>query len=377
MRWRPRSRTRGDAGAGYPHPGAPGSLPFVTPDENPPTPDEPAGEPTQPGGSPTPEPAASEPTPEKPVVDDGHGPALAPQRCVNCGSTQLHQDTNGVWHCDFCRSTFRADDPAMIVVDSPEVQQANENVVDTADMLTFDQQQAVGAHLRGLGKQHDVVVVVETVNTITENVEYYARKRAQELGVGDAAKDNGIYILLVREPRRIQVQAGNGVSTYLGGGDIDAVVKEKVVPKFKAGDLVSGLIEGADALVDTYLDNRATNNVRTGSRASGPTTIGSAQPFRYASSSSRSGDGGDGKSPLRYLPFVIVVIILIWIFATGGFRGGGSGGGGGGYDDSGYDSGYDSGGGSDWGGGGGYDSGGGSDYGGGGFDSGSGGGSDW
>ncbi|MFT4285841.1 MAG: TPM domain-containing protein [Protaetiibacter sp.] len=349
----------------------------MTPDENPPTPDEPAGEPAQPGGSPPPEPTASEPPPEKPVVDDGHGPALAPQRCVNCGSTQLHQDTNGVWHCDFCRSTFRADDPAMIVVDSPEVQQANENVVDTADMLTFDQQQAVGAHLRGLGKQHDVVIVVETVNTITENVEYYARKRAQELGVGDAAKDNGIYVLLVREPRRIQVQAGNGISTYLGGDDIDAVVKEKVVPKFKAGDLVSGLIEGADALVDTYLDNRATNNVRTGSRASGPTTIGSTQPFRYASSSSRSGDGGDGKSPLRYLPFIIVVIILIWIFATGGFRGGGSGGGGGGYNDSGYDSGYDSGGGSDWGGGGGYDSGGGSDYGGGGFDSGSGGGSDW
>lgn len=329
------------------------SSELVTSDENPPPPDEPRG-----------------------PVDDGHGPALAPQRCVNCGSTDLSQDTNGLWHCAFCRSTFRADDPAMIVVDSPEVQQANENVVDTADMLTFEQQQAVGAHLRGLGKKHDVVVVVETVNTITENIEYYARRRAQELGVGDAAKDNGIYVLLVRQPRRIQVQAGNGISTYLGGGDIDQIVKARMVPEFKAGDLVTGLIAGADALVDTYLDNRATDNVRTGSRASGeanPSSELSTRRWRSLSSDSSGSGSGEQKSPWRYLPMVLIIIVVIWMLATDNFGGGGGGSGG----DSGYDSGYDSGGGSDWGGGGGYDSGGGSDYGGGGFDSGSGGGSDW
>lgn len=303
---------------------------------------------------------------------------------MNCGSTQLQQDSNGLWHCDFCRSTFRADDPAMIVVDSPEVRQANENVVDTADMLTFDQQQAVGAHLRGLGKQHDVVVVVETVNTITENVEYYARRRAQELGVGDEAKDNGLYILLVRQPRRIQVQAGNGVSTYLSGTDIDAVVKAEMVPRFKADDLVTGLMTGADRLVDAYLDNKTMNRVRTDSRASGPTSSSSGSGKRYSTtnrwrsaySGSRSGSEQRGSSGWRYLPALIIAIVIILLLATNGFRGVGSGGGGG-YNDSGYDSGYDSGGGSDWGGGGGYDSGGGSDYGGGGFDSGSGGGSDW
>jgi uncharacterized protein len=348
----------------------------VTPDENSPTPDEPnvpdaSGAPLPSGDAGTPaEPPA---TPADPV-DDGQDPGLAPQRCVNCGSTQLTQDTNGLWHCDFCRSTFRADDPAMIVVDSVEVRQANDNVVDTADMLTYDQQQAVGAHLRGLGKKHDVVVVVETVNTITENVEYYARRRAQELGVGDEAKDNGIYILLVRQPRRIQVQAGNGISTYLNGDDIDAVVKGTAVPHLKAGDLVSGLISGADALVEKYLDNKAMGAVRTTSRASSNGTSSSSNSSRR---SWRSAYGQpqqqEQKSAWRYLPMVLIIIFVIWMLSTNGFRFSGSGGGG---SDSGYDSGYDSGGGWDSGGGG-WDSGGGSDYGGGGFDSGSGGGSDW
>src|SRR5690606_20601827 len=92
-------------------------------------------------------------------------PSLAEQRCTNCGSTQLRQDTNGLWHCAYCRSTFRADDPAMIVVASPNVQQANENVIDTADMLTYEQQQAVSTHLRALRDRSDVVIVLETVNT--------------------------------------------------------------------------------------------------------------------------------------------------------------------------------------------------------------------
>jgi uncharacterized protein len=275
----------------------------------------------------------------------------------------------------------------MIVVDSPNVQQANENVVDTADMLTFEQQEALSAHLRELRDRDDVVVVVETVNTITENVEYYARKRAQELGVGDDAKDNGLYILLVRSPRRVQVQAGNGISTYLGGDDITRVVSESIVPRLKAGDMVGGLTTGADALVETYLDNRATNRVRSDSRASGGVTSGSrtgrrfsGERWRSAYSSSSGGDRERSSSAWRYVPFVILVIVLIWMLATNGFRlSGSSGGGGGGGYDSGYDSGggWDSGGGYDSGGGGSWDSGGGSDYGGGDFDSGSGGGSDW
>lgn len=296
------------------------------------------------------------------TVDDT---PLAEQRCINCGSTELQQDTNGVWHCDFCRSTFRADDPAMIVVDSTNVQQANENVVDTGDMLTFEQQEDVSAHLRKVRDRSDVVVVVETVNTITENVEYYARRRAGELGVGDAAKDNGLYILLVREPRRIQVQAGNGVSTYLNSDDINRVVANSVVPVLKSGDIPGGLTTAADELVNTYLDNKATNNVRTDSRASGESSSTNGSRYRSSSSNTRRRRKG---SPLATLAPFIFVLVILFVSNLNGCGGWTSSGG-----DSSYNSGYDSGG---WDSGG-WDSGGGSDFGGGGFDSGSGGGADW
>ena len=292
-------------------------------------------------------------------------PDLAEQRCTNCGSTQLRQDTNGVWHCEFCRSTFRADDPAMIVVDSPNVQQANENVIDTADMLTYEQQEQVSQHLRRLRDRSDVVVVVETVNTITQNVEHYARNRAQELGVGDDVKDNGVYILMVRQPRRVQVQAGDGVSLHLSSADINRVVQESFIPRFKADDYVGGLTDGADAIVATYEANRGSGRTFSG----GASGSGSGSGARGVSGLS----GSSGARPRRgsVIGWVILAVAIGWIFLSllngQGLSGSGGSSTGG---DSGISWDFGGGGGSDWGGGG-------SDFGGGDFGGGSGGGGDW
>ena len=316
---------------------------------------------------------------DEPDAPAGDRPGLDEQTCVNCGSTQLTQDTDGVWHCGYCRSTFRSSDPAMIVVASPNVQQSDERVVDTGDLLTFDQQQRLSSHLLTLQREHDVVVVVETVNTITENVERYARRRAQELGVGDDAKDNGLYILLVREPRRIQVQAGNGISTHLGPDDIDRVVREQAVPLLKAGDTVGGLIAGSTGLVDEWRANRASGTVRTDARAEAdPATARSGwKPRPFLSSRATSGASGSERSsrtsPFAVIWVIVIVVLGIWALTSGGFSGSGGGGGGSGYDGGGG-GGYDGGGG----GGGGYDGGGGGGgYDGGDFDGGSGGGSDY
>lgn len=285
---------------------------------------------------------------------------LSEQTCINCGSTELRQDTNGVWHCLYCRSTFRADDPAMIVVDTPNVQQANENVVDTADLFTFDQQTALSAHLRALRDREDVVVVVETVNTITQNVEMYARDRAHALGVGDAEKDNGIFILMVRQPRRVQVVAGNGIAPHLSSAAINEVVQSVFIPAFKAGDLVGGLTAGADALVESYSARRA-----------GRASTYTPRRFTGSSAGARSSARKPATSVGSWIVFAIVAVVIIVSLLNGGVGGGGGSGG----DDSGTDTSWnwDSGGGDSGGG----DYGGGSDFGGGGFDSGSSGGGDW
>jgi len=308
---------------------------------------------------PTPEAAAPAPGATGSPSAAGPGaaePGLEQLRCPHCGSTQLDQDSNGVWHCRYCRGTFRADDPRMIVVTAPNVQRANEPVIDTADLLTGAQQQQLTDRFRQLDAQYGVVIVLETVNTITENVDLYARRRAQELGVGDDATDNGIYILIVDHPHHVQVVAGDGLAAKLPHEVIQQVVDGTMIPAFRGGDYVTGVGQGAAQLA------AATQGQRP-SFASRP----------LASYPGSSSSPSRTRTSRFWIPVIVIAaILLIVMFASKNGLGGGSGyvdTGGSGYSD------FGSGGGSDWGG---SDfGGGGSDFGGGDFGGGSSGGGDW
>ncbi len=281
--------------------------------------------------------------------------------CPNCGSTQLSQDSNGVWHCAYCRATFRADDPRMIVVASPDVQRADKPVVDTADLLTAEQEQALTRKFDELDAWYHVVIVLETVNTITENADYYARRRAQELGVGDDATDNGIYILIVGQPHHVQIEVGDGIAPYVSHDFIQQVVNTTMLPAFRGGDYVTGVGQGA-----TQLAYQAAAHGKAKPAGVGVPGNLAGWPHRAA-----------GSSIGRVIGWVVVAVVLFSLLGGGGvgllgILGGGIGGIIGGvsnYSDSGYtgdDSGYSDDGG-DFGG----------DFGGGDFGGGSSGGGDW
>ncbi len=279
--------------------------------------------------------------------------------CPHCGSTQLSQDSNGVWHCAFCRATFRADDPRMIVVAAPGVQRADQPVIDTADLLTGEQERAITEKFEQLDSWYRVVIVLETVNTITENVDYYARRRAQELGVGQDATDNGIYILIVGQPHHVQIEVGNGIAPYVNHDFIQGVVNGTMLPAFRSGDYVTGVGQGATQL------------------AYAAASHGKAKPAGIGVPGNLAGLPSARRPRVGRLAAWIVIAAVIVLAGGSGLFGvigsalGGFGGSGYSYNSSydsgsGYDSGYDSG--SDFGG---------SDFGGGDFDSGSSGGGDW
>jgi uncharacterized membrane protein YgcG/predicted RNA-binding Zn-ribbon protein involved in translation (DUF1610 family) len=171
--------------------------------------------------------------------------------CPNCGGTQLKQDGfTGKWLCLDCRNEFLDVDARMVVVDAAATIRKNDLVVDTANLLSDAQEADLLAYLRSIESQ--LVVAVETVNTITENVEYYARRRAQELGVGRDDIDNGVYIVVVLNPRRIQIVAGNGVAPKIDATQLNRISSQIIAPKFKAGDHVAGLKNGVAEMLRLY-----------------------------------------------------------------------------------------------------------------------------
>ncbi len=171
--------------------------------------------------------------------------------CPNCGGTQLKQDGyTGKWLCLDCRNEFLDVDARMVVVDAAATIRKNDLVVDAANLLSDVQEADLLAYLRSIESQ--LVVAVETVNTITENVEYYARRRAQELGVGRDDIDNGVYIVVVLNPRRIQIVAGNGVAPKIDATQLNRISSQIIAPKLKAGDYVAGFKSGVAEMLRLY-----------------------------------------------------------------------------------------------------------------------------
>ena len=171
--------------------------------------------------------------------------------CPNCGGTELKQDGyTGKWMCQDCRNEFLDVEARMVVVDADDVIRKNDLVVDTANLMSDSEEADLLDYFRGI--ESELVVAVETVNTVTENVERYARQRAQTLGVGRDDIDNGVYILIVLNPRRIQIVTGNGVARKVSGADLNRVSSQLIAPKFKRAAYVVGLKAGVAEILRLY-----------------------------------------------------------------------------------------------------------------------------
>jgi uncharacterized protein len=214
------------------------------------------------------------------------------------------------------------------------------SVYDYANLLSETEKKALEEKLIRYSDSTSTQIVVVTTPTIeNEDIGILAPKWGHEWGVGQAKQDNGVFILLAAAERKIWIAPGYGLEHKLTAGINGEIIRNVIIPEFKAGSYYNGLDKGADELFKvfkgTYKGERKKNKQ------------GGAFPFGI----------------------IIFVIIMIIIFASRNKRGGGGRGGGIGLGEMLILSSLGRSGGSSWGG-----SSGGGDFGGGGFGGGFGGG---
>ncbi len=192
-----------------------------------------------------------------------------------------------------------------------------------------------------------------------EDVFDYSLRIAEQWGIGNKEKDNGILIFVAIEDRKIFIHTGMGVQDYLTDNLTKRIIDNIIRPAFRQGDYYGGLDRATAAMID----------------------LGSGK-FSNDLEGSGNQEGGSGGS------WFIILVIIIGMFMLFSFlsRFGGDDGNGGGYHRGGH-YGHRRGGGwiffpgpgGNWGGGSSgsdWDSGGFGGFGGGGFDGGGAGG-DW
>lgn len=191
--------------------------------------------------------------------------------------------------------------PASLV--ALEVPAMNGPVNDLADVLSASEKTELSNYLNSVNSQTGVQVAVLTVPSLEgDSIETFSMSVAEKWKLGDSEKDNGALLVVSIEEKALRIEVGYGLEGSLTDIKSGLIIRNVIVPYFKAGQYGKGIMAGAQNIVGIATDNASivAQNVQNG----------------QAESSSSSGGG----------IFGLVFFILFILIMSGGFgrrRGGG------------------------------------------------------
>jgi uncharacterized protein len=192
-----------------------------------------------------------------------------------------------------------------------------------------------------------VVVTVETING--EDIGILAPKWAHEWGVGQAKEDNGVFVLLALEERKIWIAPGYGVEHLLTAGITGDIVRNVIIPEFKTGNYYAGLENGVYAIFEvlngSYKNNQPAQKQQSPNVPKWPLIVLILIVLLFVFSKKDKGGGNGNNRGGRNDATDILTAILLSRAGRGGFGGGSFGGGSsGGFGSGGFGGGFGGGG---------------------------------
>lgn len=123
-------------------------------------------------------------------------------------------------------------------------------VNDFAAVLSETQRAQLEADLGALERSTSAEVAVVTVATTGDSsIEEYATALFNTWGIGKKDRDNGVLILVSPTDRAMRIEVGYGLEAVLPDGLAGAVIRETMLPRFRAGDLPGGIVDGTARVV--------------------------------------------------------------------------------------------------------------------------------
>jgi uncharacterized protein len=91
------------------------------------------------------------------------------------------------------------------------------------------------------------VAIVTSLDGAT--VEDYGGGLLRAWKVGDAKKDDGVILLVAPTERKVRIETGYGAEGFLPDILAGRIIRDTIVPRFKAGDMGGGVVAGADQII--------------------------------------------------------------------------------------------------------------------------------
>jgi uncharacterized protein len=123
-------------------------------------------------------------------------------------------------------------------------------VLDLTGTLTPDQGRMIETKLnwieRSTGAQIAVVIIPTTG---PEGIDAYALRAFNTWKLGRRDIDDGVLLLVAKNDRTLRIEVGFGLERAIPDATAVAIIRDRMVPAFRAGDFAGGLAAGISALV--------------------------------------------------------------------------------------------------------------------------------
>ena len=170
-------------------------------------------------------------------------------------------------------------------------------VVDQANIIPADVEASLVAQLAALEAKSSDQLVVATVSSLQGyEIEEYGYKlgRAWQIGQGERL-NNGVILLVAPNERKVRIEVGYGLEGVLTDMFTGQVIRNDIVPAFKAGDMTSGIVAGVAGIESLLTADPAELQARAD------------RGLQEEANSSGSVDGG----AIAFLIFFIFIWIII------------------------------------------------------------------
>ncbi|MFD0992531.1 TPM domain-containing protein [Tenacibaculum geojense] len=131
----------------------------------------------------------------------------------------------------------------------PEKPKEQSSVYDYINLLSNTQKTTLETKLIKYSDTTSTQIVVGIIgSTNGESIGVLTPRWAHKWGIGQAKEDNGVFILLAKDDRKIWISPGYGVEHKLTAGITGEITRNYIIPQFKRGDFYGGLEAGTNAI---------------------------------------------------------------------------------------------------------------------------------
>jgi uncharacterized protein len=173
-------------------------------------------------------------------------------------------------------------------------------VVDNANLLDPQQEAALTQRLEGLEQRSSRQLVVATVPDLQGYpIEDFGYRLGRAWGIGQEKINNGAILLVAPNERKVRIEVGYGLEPILTDALSGLIIRNEILPRFRAGDMAGGIIAGADAVIQQLgaPPEEAEQRVLAASQ-------------QRQQSQRASGGGGGSIFPLLFWGFILLFVIL-------------------------------------------------------------------